>query len=117
MSLDLQHYFGSQLVQIFSTTFAESLQGVSSDWTDRTVTMVVAILLQELHYRDVMLQNDQLGLVVATYVSQWNHLSLAGEFAPKSWRLFDSNTHALLRKSQPGPGRLQSLSPILTIWF
>ncbi|KAJ2928969.1 hypothetical protein H1R20_g8232, partial [Candolleomyces eurysporus] len=78
-SEDLQQYFGPQLVRRFGTGFVEGLQGMSSDWTGRTVTMVIAILLQELHYRDVMLQNDQLGLVVATYVSQWKHLSLAGK--------------------------------------
>ncbi|KAJ2920391.1 hypothetical protein MD484_g47, partial [Candolleomyces efflorescens] len=76
---DLQRSFGPQLVQKFTTTFAERLQGVSNDWTDRTVTMVVAILLQELQYCDDMVQNDQLGLVVAAYVSQWKHLSLAGK--------------------------------------
>ena len=116
MFLDLQQSFGPQLVQKFSTAFAERLQDVSSDWTDRTVTMVVAILLQELQFCDDMGQNDQLGLVVATYVSQWKHLSLAGEFAQEPCRPVCSNISVPLRKSQPGPGCVSCLSPIITIW-
>ena len=90
---------------------------MSNDWTDRTVTVVVAVLLEELHYRDTVLQNDQLSLVVATYVSQWKHLSLAGESTEKTRRPLHYKMNTLRRKSQLGPRCLQSLSPILTIRF
>ncbi|KAF5337392.1 hypothetical protein D9611_003253 [Ephemerocybe angulata] len=72
-------FFGTQLVNKFNLKFLSIQEIFTGEWTDKTAVMVIAILLQELRYRDEMAKNDQLNVVVAAYVAYRRVLSPSGQ--------------------------------------
>ncbi|EAU93316.2 hypothetical protein CC1G_08629 [Coprinopsis cinerea okayama7 len=64
--------------QVETETKAEEKEALNEEWLDDMAILPVAIVMQELYYRDAMEQNEQLELGVAVYLSSVQSVSSQG---------------------------------------